>query len=48
MCVHACGYMWRPEEDIKFLGAGATGSCEPLNVGARNQTAIFYKSSKNS
>jgi hypothetical protein len=31
--------------DAPFLGAGVTGGWEPPNVGARNRTSVFCKSS---
>ncbi|EGW01846.1 hypothetical protein I79_007276 [Cricetulus griseus] len=45
---HKCRYSWRPEEGIKFLGAGVTGNCELSMVEAGNQTSALYKSSKHS
>lgn len=30
--------MWRPEEDIRSLGAGVTGNCKQPNMGFGNQT----------
>ena len=47
MWVYTCEYRYlqRPEEDIRFSGAGVTIGCKLLDVGARNQTQAFYRSS---
>lgn len=37
---------WKPEEGIGPPGAGLTCSCELSDVGAGNQTWVFWKSSK--
>ena len=36
MCAHECRYLQRPEEGIRCLGAGVTGSCELPTVGSGN------------
>lgn len=55
LCVHVCVHTlvsacefrhpWRPE-DVRFPGAGVSGSYELLDVGARNQTWVVGKSVK--
>lgn len=31
--------------DVRSLGSGVTGGCEPLDIGTENQTRLLYKSS---
>jgi hypothetical protein len=38
VCLSVC--LWRAKEDVKFLGAGITGTFELLSVGAENQALI--------
>lgn len=33
-----------PEEDVRPLGAGIKGICQPPDVGAGNQTRVLWKS----
>lgn len=33
--IYVWGCPWRPEEGIRYPGAGVTGSCELLNLGAK-------------
>lgn len=35
----------RPEEGVGYSGAGVTGSSEPCDVSAKNQTQVLWKSS---
>ena len=32
----ACRYPQRPEDSVGSLGVGATGGCQPLDMGAGN------------
>lgn len=32
------------EEGVRFLGAGVTGDCEPVDMGTRNQRQILKSS----
>ena len=41
-----CRCLRRSEEGIGSPGAEVTGSCEPSDVGAGNQTLVFHKSSE--
>jgi hypothetical protein len=43
-CIHECKCLQRPEEGIRFSGAGLTGGCESLNMGARNQIQFWENS----
>lgn len=43
-CVHECRYPQRPEEGVRFLEAGVSGDCEPVDMGTRNQTQILKNS----
>lgn len=45
---HTCRSTKRPEEHIRYSRAGITGSCELPDVGARDGTKVFCKSSKHS
>lgn len=42
--VHSC--CCRPEEHVSSSGAGATGVCEPPDVGPKNQTQVLWKDSR--
>lgn len=45
--MYICAY-WcpqRPENEVQSPGPGVRGSCEPLDVGARNQAWALCKSS---
>lgn len=44
VCV--CVYQRRPEERIRSLETGVSGSYKPLNVCARNQTQVLWKNNK--
>lgn len=47
-CEYLCGYVTcvqTPEEGISFPGAGATGVCAPLDLGARHWTQALWESS---
>lgn len=37
-------YPQGPEEGVSFHGAGVKGSCEPTDMGAGDQTLVFWKS----
>lgn len=41
-----CAGAWSPEEDVRVLGPGVTGSGESPTVGAGNETWVLFKSSK--
>lgn len=43
-----CRYPQRPEEGIRFPGAGVMGECELLGVSMWNQTQVLWKNSKSS
>lgn len=45
---HTCRSTKRQEEHIRYPRAGITGSCELPDVGARDGTKVFCKSSKHS
>lgn len=53
--VHACGggrgcapeCPWRPQEDVRFSGAGVTGACEPPNVSTRDYAIVHRQSTLN-
>ena len=47
MCWHACvcSFFWKLEEDVRLPGAGVTGTCEPLGVGAPNWIGVLSKNS---
>lgn len=51
LCVGICPYMYvamRPEEDIRLFQAGISAyACELLDMGAKVQTLVLCKSSKN-
>ena len=36
----------RPVEAVRSPGTGVAGHCEPPDVGAGNQTQVFWKNSK--
>lgn len=48
--MYVCMHTWRPGRDIRSLGAGVRGGCEPLEVGAgictpvreRAVNALYY------
>lgn len=42
-CAYWCPQ--RPEEDVQSSATGVRGSCEPLDVGARNPAWVLCKSS---
>lgn len=46
VCVHAGRCPRKPEEGIRSSETRVTGVCEHPEMGARNQTPIFYKSKK--
>jgi hypothetical protein len=48
MCehMHVCACVWEAEEDVGCPGAGVTGECELLNVGAGNGPLVLWESSK--
>lgn len=40
VCVHVCGFLWRPEESIGSPGTGGRGDCELPDVGILSYQAI--------
>lgn len=43
-CEHECRHQGQPEENVRSPEVGVTGSCEPLNVCARNRTLALHNS----
>lgn len=41
VCEYRC--LQRPEEEVRFLGAGLTSDCESPDVGAGNQTQVLWE-----
>jgi len=39
-----CRYLQKPEQNIRFSGAGITGNCDLLNMGSGNQTQALKMS----
>lgn len=37
VCAYECSCPWRPEESMRYPGAGVTGGCEPSNRGSGDQ-----------
>lgn len=42
---YVCRYHRTPEETVWSSGAGVTGGCEPVNMGARNETRVLWRNS---
>lgn len=43
VCVHVCGFLWRPEEATGSPGAGGRGDCELPDVGILSYQAIISR-----